>query len=103
MIGADNDVYTMAVVRQILESAITAAKALGLKPSPLWERVASKLTIPYDEGRKILPAYENVPGSTLGSVAPLTYYPLGFSAPASVVENDLATHCMRRIGTVPES
>jgi trehalose/maltose hydrolase-like predicted phosphorylase len=46
LVGIDNDPYTNGVAAKNLELAIAAAKVLGEKPNPDWEKIDSKLYVP---------------------------------------------------------
>lgn len=84
LIGIGNDAYTNAIARKNLEIAVAASKLLGVDPNPTWEKMISKIYIPYDPQNEYHPTYENAPPAARGSVAPLLSYPLELtmSAPA---------------------
>ena len=101
LIGVNNDAYTNLVARRNLEIATRAAKILGQRPNPMWNRVANGLYIPYDSTRHCYLTYQNAPPQSLGAVVPLLYYPLELKVPNEVKKNDLvnAFQFMKKNGT----
>ncbi|MEV5611958.1 discoidin domain-containing protein [Streptomyces sp. NPDC052225] len=55
--GVDDGVYTNAVAATSLRAATKAARLVGERPSPTWDRIAARLRIPYDPRRKVFLQY----------------------------------------------
>lgn len=89
LIGIHNDAYTNVVAKKNLEVAAAASKMLGKERNPLWEKIAQKLFVPYDDTNQYHLTYEDAPPGTLGSVVPLLSYPLEYSMTVQAKRNDL--------------
>jgi trehalose/maltose hydrolase-like predicted phosphorylase len=97
IIHVDDDAYTNAVARRSLEVASEAARLLGEKPDPDWERIAAKITIPFDaRGQHHLEHGGDTSGQYAHALILLTY-PLEMDFPAQVKRNDLQ-ECLRNFG-----
>ena len=44
----DNDAYTNAMARRVLETATEAAAEIGVPANPEWARIAPKIALPFD-------------------------------------------------------
>jgi SSS family transporter len=48
----NNDSFTNAIARRNLQIAISAAKALGVAPDPVWADIAAKIYLPFSEAEQ---------------------------------------------------
>ncbi len=96
LIGIHNDAYTNTIAKKNLEIAVVASKVLGREQNPLWEKISSKLYIPYDAQQEFHPTYEDAPSATLGSAVPLLSYPLSLQMSEQTKKNNL-NNAVKRI------
>ncbi|MEV3854387.1 glycosyl hydrolase family 65 protein [Streptomyces sp. NPDC050095] len=66
--GVDDGVYTNAVAATSLRAAAKAARIVGQRPGADWTRIADRLRIPYDTGRKVFLQYA---GYDIGHASPI--------------------------------
>ncbi len=85
----NDDAYTNGIARRVMEVATEAAQLIGAKPNPDWSRIAAKIVIPFDAGRKCHLEHDgDVEGKYAHALA-LLIYPLELDSPENVKRNDL--------------
>lgn len=90
----NNDAYTNAIAGLTLRIAARAARLLGNAPDPKWERIASKLVLPFDAARQFHPEHEGDSEGRYAHTSAMLAYPLGLPMPEEVKRNDLEA-CMK--------
>eukprot|EP00048_Salpingoeca_helianthica_P015014 m.224641 g.224641 ORF g.224641 m.224641 type:complete len:696 (-) comp16518_c0_seq1:156-2243(-) len=86
----NDSVYTNVVARIALEAAADAARVLGLTPDPIWEDVAARIVVLFDEEQNFHPEYKGYHNETIKQAdVVLLGYPLGYNMSADVRRNDL--------------
>ena len=85
----DNNAFTNGAAISVLQHAISAAKKLGLKPKPIWEKVASNIVIEkFADGTT--KEYTTYDGRIVKQAdANLLTFPLGLITDKKIIEQDL--------------
>ncbi|MCC6731243.1 MAG: glycoside hydrolase family 65 protein [Chthonomonadales bacterium] len=94
----DNDTYTNAAVRGDLLCAARAARALGIRPPPSWERIAARIWLPYNaRAGRFMSSGRGDPQRhrPKQAAAELLLFPLEIDAPWRVKAATLAFHGSR--------
>jgi trehalose/maltose hydrolase-like predicted phosphorylase len=85
----DNDAYTNAIARQVMEAATEAARRAGLGAKPEWARIAPKIMLPFDPQRECHLEHSGDLEGKYAHTVPMLSYPLGMGFPDAVKRNDL--------------
>ncbi len=85
----DNDAYTNAIARRVLETAAEAAGRAGMSANPEWARIALKIVLPFDpKNQRHLEHAGDFEGKYAHTV-PMLSYPLDMGFPDEIKRNDL--------------
>ena len=85
----DDDAYTNAIARRVMEAATEAAHRLGVSAKPEWARIAPKIVLPFDpQNERHLEHAGDFEGKYAHTV-PMLSYPLEMDLSGQVKRNDL--------------
>jgi trehalose/maltose hydrolase-like predicted phosphorylase len=85
----NNDAYTNAVARRVMEVATEAARMIGASPNPQWARIAPKILIPYDAQKAHHLEHSGDLEGRYAHALTLLSYPLEMNFPENTKRNDL--------------
>jgi trehalose/maltose hydrolase-like predicted phosphorylase len=86
----NDEAYTNAAARTVLEDAASAAKALGEASPPQWAKIAAGLVVPVDSALGIHPEFAGYRGQLVKQAdVTLMQYPWAFPMSAKVARADL--------------
>jgi len=86
----NDEAYTSAAARTVLEDAASAAKALGQSAPPRWSKIAAGLVVPFDSARGIHPEFAGYKGQLVKQAdVTLMQYPWAFPMAAKTARADL--------------
>ncbi|MEW2530515.1 discoidin domain-containing protein [Streptomyces sp. NPDC047071] len=94
--GVDDAVFTNAGAVTALRHATRAAALLGERAPAAWTRIADRIRIPYDAGRKVFEQYDGYRGSKIKQAdTVLLMYPLEWRMPAGAAAATLDYYARR--------
>lgn len=81
----NNDMLTNVMIWRNMMDVIKAAKIVGEKPDPVWEKIANEIYLPFDNKQQIYLQYEGYNGhNTDQTAAEISILPLEYSMPDKV-------------------
>lgn len=94
--NVNDEVYTNASAKTVLEDAAQAAHVLGLPTPATWNTVASGIVVPEDSKMGIQPEFSGYDGGMIKQAdVTLLEYPLGYSLPAGTAQHDIDYYAAR--------
>ncbi len=85
----DNDAYTNAIARRVLESAGAGARRTGVSANPEWDRVAASIFLPFDAAKTHHLEHARDTEGKYTHTVPLLAYPLELGLSDEVKRRDL--------------
>jgi trehalose/maltose hydrolase-like predicted phosphorylase len=86
----DDEAYTNAAAKTILEDATDAARVLGTHAPASWADISSKLVVPEDPVTGIVPEFSGYNGGLVKQAdVTMLQYPWDYNLPAGVAQDDI--------------
>jgi trehalose/maltose hydrolase-like predicted phosphorylase len=85
----DDNAYTNALARRVLETASEAASRVGVSANPEWARIAPKIALSFDPQKKRHLEHAGDFEGKYAHTVPMMSYPLDMGFPDEVKRNDL--------------
>jgi len=94
--NVDDEAYTNVAAKSVLEDATLAARVLGVNAPALWASIASRIVVPQDSARGIIPEFSGYNGGLVKQAdVTLLQYPWDDAMPSGLAQNDLNYYAPR--------